>query len=110
MSLLLTLVATFIFVLIAVLIFLRTGPPVYRLEKENVVELLRLVLNGNATTNDWEVFLGLPIRHNEILENIRLRCQVISKVEGTNHPSDLLTEQGIKKIQKLLIELLETDA
>ncbi len=110
MSFLLTLVATFIFVLIVVLIFLRTGPLVYRLEKENVVELLSLVLSGNATTNDWEVFLGLPIRHNAILENIRLRCQVINKVEGMDYPGDLLTEKGVKKIQKLLIELLETDA
>jgi hypothetical protein len=83
---------------------------VYRLEKENVVELLSLVLNGNATTNDWEVFLGLPIRHDAILENIRLRCQVINKVEGTNHPGNLLTEKGVKEIRKLLIELLETDA
>ena len=109
MSFLSTLFATFIFILIVVLIFLRIGPPVYRLKKENIVELLRLVVNDNATTNDWEVFLELPITHTKQLENIRLRCQVINKVEGIDNPDDLLTKKGIKKIKKLLIELLETN-
>jgi len=105
----LTLTATFIFLLIFLLIFIRTGSPVYRLEKKNVVELLELVLDGSATNNDWEVFLGLPIRHNEVLETVRLRCQTINNNEQVDNSTFLLTEKGVGEIKKLLIELLGMD-
>jgi hypothetical protein len=63
-------------------------------------------LDGSATNNDWEVFLGLPIRHNEVLEAVRLRCQAINDDERADNSTFLLTEKGVEEVKKLLIDLL----
>lgn len=105
MNFLLTLLFTFLIVLIIILVFVRIGTPVYRLETKNIIVLLTLVVEGKATENDWEVFLGLPIRHNEQLEDIRLRCQRISELEYIGGTGHLLTDKGIEEVKKILTKL-----
>jgi hypothetical protein len=110
MNFLLTLFLTFLFVLFAIIFFIKIAPPVYRLEKTNIVALLNLVIEGKATDNDWEVFLGMPIRHNDELEAIRMRCSEISEREYIGGSSSikskhLLTEKGIEEVKNLLAEL-----
>ncbi len=110
MSFLLTLFFTFLVVLIVVLTFVRIGTPFYRLEKKNIIVLLTSVIEGQATENDWEVFLGVPIRHNEQLEAIRMQCYEISEQEYIGNPSHLLTDKGIEEVKKILTELTGADA
>tara|TARA_R110001592_G_scaffold309760_1_gene584216 strand:- start:54428 stop:54760 length:333 start_codon:yes stop_codon:yes gene_type:complete len=109
MNFLLTLFFTFLIVLIVVICFVRIGTPVYRLETKNIIVLLTLVVEGKATENDWEVFLGVPIRHNEQLESIRLRCQGISEFEYIGGTGYLLTDKGIEDVKKILAELTGAD-
>jgi hypothetical protein len=109
MNFLITLFLTFLIVLVVVIFFVRIGTPVYRLEKKNIIVLLTLVVEGQATENDWEVFLGVPIRHNEQLEGIRLTCQGISELEYIGGTGYLLTEKGIEEVKKILTELNEAD-
>lgn len=109
MNFLVTLFFTFVIVLVVVIFFVRIGTPVYRLEKKNIIVLLTLVVEGQATENDWEVFLGVPIRHNEQLESIRLCCQAISELEYIGGTGYLLTEKGIEEVKKILTELNEAN-
>ena len=117
MNFLLTLFLTFLLVLFAFVFFIKISPPVYRLEKKNVVNLLKLVVDGQATENDWEVFLGVPIVHNEQLESIRRRCQEISEREyiggrvgvHTGSQGHLLTEKGIEEVREILTKLIEAE-
>ncbi len=105
MTFLLTLLMTFIVVLVAIVVFVRIGTPVYQLKKHNVETLLTLVVAGEATDNDWQVFLGVPIRHNEHLEALRLRCCEISEREYIGGSGPLLTAKGIDQVRQLLMEL-----
>ncbi|WP_461516363.1 hypothetical protein [Porticoccus sp.] len=104
MTFLLTLLMTFILVLVALLLFIRFGTPFYQLKKDNVVTLLTMVVDGQATENDWQVFLGVPIRHNDRLEAVRVQCCEISNREYIGG-SSLLTAKGIDEIRLLLAEL-----
>ena len=111
MNFLLTLFLTFLFVLFAIIFFIKIAPPVYRLEKSNIVALLKLVVEGKATDNDWEVFLGVPIRHNDELEAVRMRCSEISEREyiggsGSLKSKHLLTQKGIEEVEIILAELM----
>ncbi|TNE75864.1 MAG: hypothetical protein EP334_09475 [Gammaproteobacteria bacterium] len=105
MTFLLTLLMTFIFVLVVILVFIRIGSPVYHLKKHNVETLLAMMVAGQATENDWDVFLGVPIRHNERLEAVRLQCCDINEREFIGGEGLLLTQKGIEEIRLLLAEL-----
>lgn len=105
MTFLLTLLMTFIVVLVATVVFVRVGSPVYQLKKHNVEALLTMVVQGEATENDWHVFLGVPIRHNEQLEALRLKCCEISEREYIGGSGLLLTAKGIDEVRQLLLEL-----
>jgi|TARA_B110000503_G_C7073446_1_gene381832 hypothetical protein len=106
MNFLLTLFFTFIFLALIFLVFVRVGTPVYRLEKQNLVSLLTLVVEGRATENDWQVFLGMPIRHDEQLEAIRRCCDDINEYEYIGGSGYLLTEKGIEDVKQLLAGLI----
>ncbi|TNE93784.1 hypothetical protein [Porticoccus sp.] len=105
MTFLLTLLLTFIVVLVAIVVFVRVGTPVYQLKKHNVETLLAMVVAGEATENDWQVFLGVPIRHNEQLEALRLACCEISEREYMGGSGPLLTAKGIDEVRQLLEQL-----
>jgi len=105
MNFLLTFGLTFLLILLAFVLFIKFSPPVYRLEKKNILTLLTLVVEGQATENDWEVFLGLPIRHNDQLEAIRLLCCDISEREYIGGSGYLLTKKGIEEVKQILTEL-----
>ncbi len=110
MGFVLTLLLTFIVVSIAMWVFLRLGAPVYRLDKNNVITLLELVLAGNATENDWHVFMGIPLRHCEFLQAIQQRCSDLSETEYIGEASvTLFTEKGTQALKIILEELRQKD-
>ena len=110
MNFLLTLLFTFLLVSIALWIFLRLGAPVYRPDKNNVIALLELVLAGNATENDWHVFMGIPLRHCERLQLIQQRCSDLVETEYVGECSaTLFTRKGTLALQQILEELKHQD-
>lgn len=96
--------AIFITVLL-VLFWVRT--PRYRLERHNVIDLLELVLTGQATENDWRVFMAVPLRHDLELDAIRQDCMDIEEHEplGPRRPGFLFSQQGLIALQDILCKL-----
>ncbi|MDA9296404.1 hypothetical protein N9P80_01160 [Porticoccaceae bacterium] len=76
-----TLILSFILIFIALMVFRYIGLPIYRVEPINVKVLLESVLEGHATEADWDVFIGMTIRHNPDLDEIRLQCAMLAETE-----------------------------
>lgn len=80
--------------------------PFYRLTKENVICLIELVLSGEATEEDWTVFIEMPIRYDSDLESVRERCALLSEADKTGlWNSAMRTDDGQAELQAILIEL-----
>ena len=90
----------------AIWVFVRIGSPVYRIERDNVIALLELVLVDEATENDWQVFVSVPVRHNKELMDIQKRCVELAKIEYIGGPGNkLFSARGISELEKLLAEI-----
>ena len=48
--------------------------PTYRPTREQIVTLLEGVLAGTARQSHWDLFIGMPIQHDEALEAVRVQC------------------------------------
>lgn len=59
--------------------------PTYRPSRPEILALLQGVLQGTTSRQRWDLFVGLPVRHDPELELIRLRCVVLQ--EGDEHES-----------------------
>lgn len=106
MNYVLTLLLTLAFVLVAMWVFMRVGTPTYRIDRNNIITLLELVLAGDATENDWHVFIGVPLRHDRELQDIQKRCAALTETEYTGAQGDrLFSSRGLAELTKLLAEL-----
>lgn len=106
MIFLLTFVLTLILVLLAMWFFICVAPPVYRLNQDNIIALLELVISGQAKESDWHVFIGIPLRHNAFLADIQQRCSDLSETEYVGSAkATLFTEKGTNLLKMLLEEL-----
>lgn len=111
MNYLLTLLLTLGFVLVAMWVFMRVGTPVYRVDRKNIITLLELVVDGTATENDWQVFIGIPLRHDHELQDIQTRCAALTEAEYTGDQGDrLFSARGLAELKKLLAELKKQEA
>jgi hypothetical protein len=104
-AIVLTLLLTFCVVLVAIGLFWALGSPVYRVEKENIISLLELVLSGQATESDWDVFAAYPIRHDDYLADVQNRCLQIAEREYIGGREQLFTRAGREQLQRILAEL-----
>jgi hypothetical protein len=103
---LLTLALTFATILIALLIFRYIRPPTYQIEATNIKWLLESALNGTATTVDWDVFTGMPIRQDLELDQIRCKCAMLASTEmSERHGLVVFTEYGQREITDLLQQI-----
>lgn len=104
---LVTMVLAFLVVLAVVVTLLTVRTPRYRLRRENIIALLGMVLSGQASSNDWSVFTEMPIREDEYLDSIRLRCIEIEEREYTEdgHKPYLFTSRGLEELRAILDEL-----
>lgn len=83
--------------------------PVYRLTASNVKRLLELVLAGEATEDDWNVFIEMPIRYDDRLEEVRLRsAEITDDSSEYSKPGFLFSDAQLMQIKDLL-ENLEKD-
>lgn len=100
------------FLLIAVAVAFTFGrPPVYRPDRELVLNLLIDVMDKKASIERWELFLSLPISHDPKLEEIRQRCLVIAygddadTASGEGIDGALFDREGMQRIMKVSEDL-----
>ncbi|MGH1372801.1 MAG: hypothetical protein ACRBBW_12235 [Cellvibrionaceae bacterium] len=86
----------------AILLWVKT--PHYQLQPEQVMQLLEWMILGQATDNDWRVFCGYPIRHSELLEQVRQACVEIDEQYyiGDTRAGHLLNKEGLEQLTELL--------
>lgn len=87
---------------IAVLLWVKT--PRYQMTKTDVIQLLQKVVVGQASENDWAIFLSSSFRHCPELEPFRDACAAIDEKEYLGHtPAGfLLSENGLAQIRWIL--------
>ena len=102
-SFIVTVLLSFIIIVIALVLFRYVGVPVYQVRSDNVQAILELAISGQATQSDWDVFIGIPIRQDIELDQIRYECAMLSD-DITERQGKLVFSQSSR--QKLT-ELLE---
>lgn len=81
--------------------------PHYLMQKSDVIKLLQNVLVGQASENDWAIFLSSSFRHNPELQAVRNACAVIDEEEyvGYSRSGFLFSEKGLMLIKEQLESL-----
>ena len=106
MNFIITVALTFIVVMLALLVFRYVGLPIYRVEAINVQRLLESVLAETASTTDWDIFVGMPIRHDPELDKIRVQCAMLEVSEMTERRGRVIfSVAGRLKLQQILNQL-----
>lgn len=90
---------------VGVLLWVKT--PRYQMQQADIIVLLRSVQVGQATENDWAIFLASSFRHNPKLEVIRERCAQIDEKEYLGHSRSgfLFSQTGLWQLKLVLQEL-----
>lgn len=90
---------------IGVLLWVKT--PRYQMTKTDLILLLQKVLVGQASENDWAIFLSSSFRHCPELEPFRDACAAIDEKEYLGHtPAGfLLSETGLAQVRWILEKL-----
>lgn len=81
--------------------------PHYQMTREDVTALLQKVLVGQASENDWAVFLSSSFRHCPELEDIRAVCAAIDEREylGQSRADYLFSKKGLEELQRILVRV-----
>lgn len=94
---------------IGVLLWVKT--PRYQMTKADLIRLLQKVLVGQASENDWAIFLSSSFRHCPELEPFRDACAAIDEKEYLGHTRAgfLLSETGLAQVRWILeaVEVLD---
>lgn len=106
MDFIITVALTFVVVMLALLVFRYVGLPIYRVEAINIQRLLESVLAETASTTDWDVFVGMPIRQSPELDKIRIQCAMLEVSEMTaEHGLVRFSPAGRRELQQILNQL-----
>lgn len=81
--------------------------PHYQVDRVQTIRLLEWMILGQASENDWRVFCDYPIRHNDLLEQVRQRCLEIEETHyiGDTRAGHLLDREGLEQLRELLDQL-----
>lgn len=92
-------------ILMAVLLWVKT--PRYMMMPADVERLLKKVLVGQASENEWAIFLSSSFRHYPALESIRDVCAEIDEKEylGHSHSGFLFSTSGLAQLRSVLQQL-----
>jgi hypothetical protein len=104
------LVTLIIFVsVIGVLLWVKT--PHYQMTAADVKALLQRVLVGQASENEWAIFLSSSFRHCPALEPVRNTCAAIDEKEYLGHTRAgfLFSETGLFQIRTILADIDKLD-
>ncbi|MDO8342141.1 MAG: hypothetical protein Q7T48_02980 [Cellvibrio sp.] len=94
---------------IGVLLWVKT--PRYQMTKADLILLLQKVLVGQASENDWAIFLSSSFRHCPDLEPFRDACAAIDEKEYLGHTRAgfLLSETGLAQVRWILEKVESLD-
>jgi hypothetical protein len=96
-------VGTLIVFLLVVGVLLWVKTPHYQMSQQDVIDLFQQVLVGQASENEWVIFLASSFRHIPELECVRQECLLLDEEEyKLQHQEFLLTETGLAKLRQLL--------
>jgi hypothetical protein len=79
-----------------------------RVDEFYFVDCLRRCTEGQITSNEWLVFLSLPIKHDPWLEELKMELLEINEEYGvrtvaTGHlPAFLMDERGLQQVKSVL--------
>jgi hypothetical protein len=111
MELVLIFVITLLVTLSLVLALLFGKAPTYRPSRDRVVSLLESVLSGEAQPSQWDLFLGMPIQHDALLEQARVRAVILHEgLDGVARAREgidgyIYDRAGREQIAEILLEL-----
>lgn len=111
MELLPVFVITLLFSLGLVLALSFGKVPTYRPSRDQVVGLLQAVLDGSASHSQWDLFIGMPIQHDEALEAARVECVILHEgLDGSDPAREgidgyIYDRAGREKIARILENL-----
>lgn len=90
---------------VGVLLWVKT--PHYQMQPADVARLFKAVLVGQASENEWAIFLASSFRHYPPLESIRARCLLLDETEylGATAGEYLLSAYGLLQLKQLLAEV-----
>jgi hypothetical protein len=90
---------------VGILLWVKT--PRYQMQSADVILLLKSVLVGQASENDWTIFLASSFRHSPELEIVRERCAQIDESEYLGHSRTgfLFSQEGLWQLKQILDEL-----
>ena len=101
-----TVLLSFLILVIALVLFSFVGVPVYQVRAVNVQAFLKLAISGQATVSDWDVFIGIPIRHNAELDKIRCECAMLAD-EITERQGKLVFSESSRQTLTHLLQQVE---
>lgn len=85
--------------------------PHYLMSKQDVIRLFQQILVGQASENDWAIFLSSSFRHIPDLDLIRLECLTLDETEYLSSAPGgyILTEAGLARLRQLLFRVESLD-
>jgi hypothetical protein len=104
-------VGTLVIFLLVITVLMWVKTPHYLMSKHDVIQLFQQMLVGQASENDWAIFLSSSFRHFPDLEQIRQECLELDDKEYLTSSSKeyLLTENGLLKLRQLLFRVENMD-
>lgn len=103
-------VGTLIVFVLVVTILMWVKTPHYQMSRQDVIRLFQQMLVGQASENDWAIFLSSSFRHHPQLELIRQECLLLDEKESKLLGQEfLLTEDGLAKLRQLLFRIESLD-
>lgn len=111
-QLLVSIVFLFLLLILLVLFFIRhqSKVPYYRLTQEQCVALLKRAIQGVLPEYEWHAFLGMTVRDDDALDELRERCLLIDEfgIKGTQLINGQLcisfNKKGLSQLELLLDE------
>lgn len=88
---------------LAVLVRVRT--PYFRFDRVQMMRVLNLVLDGQASAQDWALLMAAPIRHDAALARLRRRCREIAATELVAAEVVRFSAAGRRQLEQVLGEL-----
>lgn len=86
-------------------ILLMSRTPRYRTDAHDLIALFDKTLEGNVGETEWNTVVGYPVRHDEHLENVRRRAQLLIDEYGqpwkAARGGALLSSEGRRELKAL---------
>jgi hypothetical protein len=115
MTALITVVLSVFIIALLMGLFLWVKTPFYRVDKLQMIQILEMVLTGQARENDWRIVFDITIRHNPSLEALRQQAleiedkHFIGLSSGSARSDYLFSKQGLVELEVLRQQLNNTD-